>query len=64
MAPLACENFLALITGSKGKSSGSGKALHYKDCPFHRIVPGFVAQVPQESQGVWLSQRAPCRVGA
>lgn len=43
-APLACENFKALCTGEKGKSKQSGKILHYKNCPFHRIVKGFVAQ--------------------
>jgi cyclophilin family peptidyl-prolyl cis-trans isomerase len=43
-APLACENFLALCTGEKGKSSVSSKPLHYKGARFHRIVEGFVAQ--------------------
>jgi hypothetical protein len=42
--PLASENFIAICDGFKGKGS-SGKPLHYKGCPFHRIVKGFVAQV-------------------
>lgn len=34
--PRTCENFRALCTGEHGYS--------YKDCKFHRIVPGFVLQ--------------------
>ncbi|XP_050945527.1 peptidyl-prolyl cis-trans isomerase CYP21-1-like [Cucumis melo] len=37
------ENFRALCTGEKGKTT-SGKALHYKGTPFHRIVSSFVIQ--------------------
>lgn len=44
-APLAAENFVTLCAGIKGKSSNTGKPLHYVGCPFHRIVKGFVAQV-------------------
>jgi cyclophilin family peptidyl-prolyl cis-trans isomerase len=51
IAPLACENFLALVTGEKGISGGSGKKLHYAGCPFHRIVPDFVAQAGDISFG-------------
>lgn len=51
VAPLACENFLALVTGAKGTSGSSGKRLHYEGCPFHRIVPGFVAQCGDISFG-------------
>ena len=43
VAPLAVENFVALITGEKGKGE-CGKMLHYLGCAFHRVVPGFVAQ--------------------
>jgi peptidylprolyl isomerase len=43
VAPLACQNFLALCTGEKGKGK-SGKPLHYLGTPFHRIVKKFVAQ--------------------
>ena len=43
VSPLACENFLALCTGEKGKGK-SGKPLHYLGTPFHRIVKKFVAQ--------------------
>jgi len=42
--PKAVENFTTLITGSKGKSRKSGKDMHYVNCPFHRIVPGFICQ--------------------
>nr|XP_043638043.1 peptidyl-prolyl cis-trans isomerase CYP21-1-like isoform X2 [Erigeron canadensis] len=37
------ENFRALCTGELGKCS-SGKPLHYKGTPFHRIIPGFMIQ--------------------
>ena len=42
--PKTAENFRALCTGEKGKSDKSNKKLHYKGCPFHRIVAGFVCQ--------------------
>ena len=44
-APLAVKNFLALVTGEKGKSGKSGVKLHYQGTVFHRICQGFVAQV-------------------
>ena len=50
-APLAVENFVALVTGEKGKSSKSGKQLHYRNTPFHRVLPGFVAQAGDISTG-------------
>merc|ERR1712039_68393 len=36
--PKTAENVRCLCTGEKGKS------LHYKDCRFHRIIPGLYAQ--------------------
>jgi|EP00505_MAST-04D_sp_SCG-Rhode-Island_P001024 peptidylprolyl isomerase len=50
IAPLACENFRALCTGEKGKGK-SGRPLHFKGSPFHRIVSGFVAQGGDISTG-------------
>lgn len=44
IAPLACENFEALCTGSKGKAKASGLPLHFKGVKFHRIVPDFIIQ--------------------
>jgi peptidylprolyl isomerase len=41
--PEQVENFRALVTGEKGKGKG-GQPLHFKGSPFHRIIPGFMAQ--------------------
>ena len=43
-APLACENFVALLLGNRGKGQESGCPLSYVGCHFHRIIKGFVAQ--------------------
>jgi peptidylprolyl isomerase len=44
VAPLAVENFVALVLGNRGKGQESGCALSYKGCHFHRVIKGFVAQ--------------------
>lgn len=47
-----CENFLALCTGSKGKSE-AGNNLHYKDTPIHRVV-----------QDGWVQGGGTCQLSA
>eukprot|EP00286_Rhodomonas_abbreviata_P027891 CAMPEP_0181304552 /NCGR_PEP_ID=MMETSP1101-20121128/9217_1 /TAXON_ID=46948 /ORGANISM="Rhodomonas abbreviata, Strain Caron Lab Isolate" /LENGTH=304 /DNA_ID=CAMNT_0023410329 /DNA_START=279 /DNA_END=1193 /DNA_ORIENTATION=+ len=41
--PKTVANFANLCTGAKGEGK-SGKALHYKGSSFHRIIPGFMCQ--------------------
>jgi peptidylprolyl isomerase len=41
--PLTADNFRALCTGEKGVGT-SGKPLHFKGSGFHRIIPQFMCQ--------------------
>jgi len=44
VVPKTAENFRALCTGEMGVGKSTGKPLHYKGTPFHRIIPGFMCQ--------------------
>jgi hypothetical protein len=44
VTPKTCANFKALCTGERGLGATTGMPLHYKNCPFHRVIKGFMIQ--------------------
>lgn len=51
VTPKTCENFRALCTGEKGVGKVFGKPLYYRKCAFHRIIPGFMCQGGDITEG-------------
>ena len=44
VVPKTAENFRCLCTGERGAGRNTGKALHFKNTLFHRVIKGFMAQ--------------------
>ncbi|KAB0379081.1 hypothetical protein FD755_010659 [Muntiacus reevesi] len=44
IVPKTAEKFRALCTGEKDTGPTTGKTLHFKGCPFHRIIKKFMIQ--------------------
>lgn len=53
--PKTAENFRALCNGHQ---LADGKTLHYKDTIFHRVIPGFMAQVSDSKVRPWRNLSA------
>ena len=49
--PKTADNFRALCTGEKGAGAESGKKLCYKGTAFHRVIPGFLCQGGDLTEG-------------
>ena len=44
ITPKTAENFRCLCTGERGIGSVNRMPLHFKGSTFHRVIPGFMAQ--------------------
>ena len=55
---------MALCTGERGRGRFTRAPLHYKSCPFHRIIPGFMAQGGDFSRRNGTVRAAPALAGS
>eukprot|EP01079_Euglenida_sp_SAG-EU17-18_P001725 gene1725-2896_t len=51
VVPRTAENFRALCTGEGAGAAAGTRRLHYKGCPFHRIIRGFMCQGGDVTEG-------------
>eukprot|EP00930_Biecheleria_cincta_P002642 TRINITY_DN103646_c0_g1_i1.p1 TRINITY_DN103646_c0_g1~~TRINITY_DN103646_c0_g1_i1.p1 ORF type:complete len:721 (+),score=178.96 TRINITY_DN103646_c0_g1_i1:119-2281(+) len=51
VVPKTAENFRCLCTGEKGRSQLTKARLHFLGCVFHRIIPGFMCQGGDFTEG-------------